>query len=70
MRNCPFTDCGARLDDSIFACGEHWRRLSFVQKQAIHKAYAAYKADEIGIEQLRAVQGQVIKAVEGGRRLF
>lgn len=70
MRKCPFKDCGAELDDTLFACGEHWTRLSYVQKQAIHKAYSAYKAGEIGVEQLRAVQGQIVKAVEGGRRLF
>jgi hypothetical protein len=60
MRNCPFSNCDATLADSIFACRRHWHMLTPKQKQTIHAAYADYKADQIGVKELRRIQQSVL----------
>jgi hypothetical protein len=60
MRQCPFDECKATIDDSKFACARHWFQLSQNDRQTIHAAYADYQAGNIDVDKLREVQQEVL----------
>jgi hypothetical protein len=60
MRTCPFPDCMVRIPDAMFGCRPHWFSLSKEHQQRIYRAYDAYKAQRIGLLELRALQQAVL----------
>ncbi len=60
MRICPFRDCTEQLPAWQFACRRHWFSLSPADRRQINDAYASYKNNMIGIEELRDIQRSVL----------
>ena len=65
MRTCPFTFCGKSIQETMFACKQHWYSLNKVQRDTIWDAYHAYTNGDISITALRAIQSQVLAEVQG-----
>lgn len=61
MRTCPFPDCYAELPDHLFACARHWHSMPMRLRVRTQEAYEAYQENIITIEQLRAIQADVMK---------
>lgn len=60
MRTCPFTGCGVKIRDELFACLKHWRSLGPEAKTRINEAYANYLEGTVTIEELRRIQQDVL----------
>lgn len=60
MRQCPFSGCGLKIGDEIFACRRHWFSLTRQQRGQIKIAYAQYVEGEIGVEKLREIQQKIL----------
>lgn len=60
MRQCPFNDCPAEIGDDLFACRKHWYSLSDAERRRIWWAYREYLKDAMTMEELRAIQQQVL----------
>jgi hypothetical protein len=50
----------------MFACAQHWFSLGQVLRDEINAAYRRYGQGEIGIEELRAIQGRVVAGATKG----
>lgn len=64
MRQCPFPDCYAELPDHLFACARHWHSMPMRLRVRTQEAYEAYQENIITIEQLRAIQADVMKEMK------
>jgi hypothetical protein len=61
MRKCPFNNCAKPIPESMFACRGHWYSLSKPERDRVWSAYNAYVEDKIGVEELRAIQQEVLR---------
>lgn len=62
MRICPFHTCSQTIPDHLFACGRHWRSLAKGAQSRINTAYRKYLEGTMNIEELRAIQQDVLGA--------
>lgn len=60
MRQCPFTGCGTKIGDEVFACRTHWFSLKSHERGTIKQAYRQYVEDLIDVEKLREIQQKIL----------
>jgi hypothetical protein len=62
---CP-TGCGrARRSVTELLCPRCWYRVPTDLRSAVWRAWRRYERGEIGLDELRGVQGQAIDAAQG-----
>lgn len=61
-RTCPFDGCGEAIPSNRFACRTHWFKLTVPERDRIVGAYRLYLNDRLGLEELRAIQKEVLDA--------
>jgi hypothetical protein len=47
----------------MFACARHWKTLNKEQQRTLYRAYDEYLASRLSLEELRAVQGEVLQGL-------
>jgi hypothetical protein len=65
---CAVAGCGALIRTSLLMCGRHWRQVPAKLRREVLDAYYRWQLGEVSLSDLRAVQDQAARAVEGGAR--
>jgi hypothetical protein len=60
MRQCPWHDCAVEIPDDMFACRPHWFSLTEAERNRIWWAWREYVKEALTLEELRAVQQEVL----------
>ncbi len=57
---CLFPNCGREIPAPLMACAQHWLRLLKQQRDRHEAAYEQFRAGWIGLDDLRAIQRQIM----------
>ncbi len=59
-RVCPFHHCGKVIDPSLFACKDHWARMTEPDRKAIWDAFKRWQNGFLDPAELRAIHARVL----------